>query len=713
MVVATLVHERYVFITEGFLPQPAVRGLVGILSPKCSTPLCYHSALEDAWRIHCPTLPKNNSHNWRTWRCDQFNYERALIHAGVPRTIVSSPADWGPRISPSGVTLDPKPTTTATRQLSTTSNHSNQDHDLHPFSGQQPPLTPFDPPQLDSLVGPQRAKAVYPCQRPSRGLVVRKHRTTGNKGCPYQYCQACCLKYGLGPCSKHQPKRPLATLTANPREIPLPSTSTSAAPAPAQPTSVSTSEPPRPRGPRAHQWAQSAKTLGHRLGVEAVLTIQIDLCKQYGAVQREIANKYDENKVVTIHLWLDAIAEKVISAHFDHWPKARLEESSLLMQACTQTLGTSWNRSLLFWDNKIDAWHETMVSFPHRFPASKKNLVFRFHTVNPNSPGLPQSKSKQGPVFPTTAAAQNDPVEPPASASLPVETYGLNPPQVVSSFPTSLPPDSDDNIIFVKSSLPEPTSQADDAVASQREISKPPIFDPFHVVTKIPKNTRRSKCCHPAHPVSSVDGLGPSLEEKVARFFGACVNPPRVVQGVIFSPMKLKYWGVATDEVSPNRRGGPLALPVRALEEDPWGSPPQVIIQTLCMYVKPANLDSVKDIKSASDAMRRSGTTPVNPTQAQGEGGVAWHQTETNLVLKDNKGQPILSPLKAYGLSISDDFLVRNHTYHIHGPVGVDLVDGDAFIKHSIMTQSLVATIPPQPEDLSGKAKISAIGKVL
>ncbi|EGG07382.1 uncharacterized protein MELLADRAFT_105951 [Melampsora larici-populina 98AG31] len=94
------------------------------------------------------------------------------------------------------------------------------------------------------------------------------------------------------------------------------------------------------------------------------------------------------------------------------------------------------------------------------------------------------------------------------------------------------------------------------------------------------------------------------------------------------------------------------------------------------------------------------------------DGGSAWHKTKTELILKDPNGQPQVFPLKAYGLLMADDVLKRDHTYHIHGPLGVDPVDG-AFIKHSSMTQSLVATVPPQHADLAGKAWICSTGKVL
>ncbi|EGG09411.1 uncharacterized protein MELLADRAFT_61084 [Melampsora larici-populina 98AG31] len=509
MVVATLVHERYRFITEGFLPVPVKGGLVGILCQECETPLRYHSPLEDAWRIHCPSLPKNNQHNWRTWRCDQLNHERALINAGAPRPIVSSPTDWGSRISPSGVLLDPKPTNSNNRRPPYPL--PNDQH--HPFLGRQPPLgqppplTTFDPPQLDSLAGPHRAKVKYPCLRPSRGPTAHTHRITGNKGCAYQYCQACCLEYGLGPCSKHTraAKNPIDKPHAIPRPcqpsqlIPASACTSSAASTTTQPTPETRRSRP---GGRIHQWAQSANSLGRLLGVQTVAAIQNDCRERFEAVERQIAQKYDETKVVTILLWLDRRAQevqaKVILAHFDQWPKARLDESSLLMQACTQTLGPTWNQALLFWDEKIDSWYETMVSFPHRFPSNNKVVMVRWQQVDPQTPGLPQSKSR--PARTMRVDTSVDPFPPDQQQFVTTTTNAEKPPplaathlpqsdseeiQVVQSTwttsadhhcATSPNSDSDDSVVVVKSTFTK--SNIPSKVVKRETSEDLPIFDP-------------------------------------------------------------------------------------------------------------------------------------------------------------------------------------------------------------------------------------------
>ncbi|EGF98079.1 uncharacterized protein MELLADRAFT_69587 [Melampsora larici-populina 98AG31] len=92
---------------------------------------------------------------------------------------------------------------------------------------------------------------------------------------------------------------------------------------------------------------------------------------------------------------------------------------------------------------------------------------------------------------------------------------------------------------------------------------------------------------------------------------------------------------------------------------------------------------------------------------------VAWHKTNTNLILKDEQGQHVTSPLKAYGFSLASEVLTRHWTYNIHGGLGQNTITGEYFVKHSSITQSLVVTVPPQPQHLAGKAMISGIGKVV
>ncbi|EGF98063.1 uncharacterized protein MELLADRAFT_96200 [Melampsora larici-populina 98AG31] len=473
-----------------------------------STPLssCTRRRLAD------PCNKPKNSHNWRTWRCDQFNHKRALINAGAPRPIISCFLDWGPRISPNGVILPPKPT-----RDDLTNRAPPLPRDGHPFLGPvEQEFTPFKN-QLDSLAGPQRSKVSYPCQRASRGPVARGHRTTGNKSCPYQYCQSCCLAYGLGACLKHV--RPLApSVTQRPASetathVPTPSTSALPHPPP-QALQPSARAQPAP-APRIHQWAQSVNSLGHRLGIETVSAIQIDRRERYKAVDIGRANKYDERKVVTIHLWLDALEYKVISAHMEQWPKARLEESPLLMQACTRKFGATWNRAICFWDEKIDNWvgkhchgqppaevnpyiqHETMVSFPHRYPANKNEIIVKSPNLDPWTPGLPQSNikafainSSHDPLPKTTLDFLEDAdntddvdvvvVNGKGSKSHPIEPEVTKEPEVtVTKEPTPTPTPTPVNT-FDPNSLDNEDDHTHNVIAFDREDSELPHFDPMY-----------------------------------------------------------------------------------------------------------------------------------------------------------------------------------------------------------------------------------------
>ncbi|EGG11878.1 uncharacterized protein MELLADRAFT_88969 [Melampsora larici-populina 98AG31] len=95
------------------------------------------------------------------------------------------------------------------------------------------------------------------------------------------------------------------------------------------------------------------------------------------------------------------------------------------------------------------------------------------------------------------------------------------------------------------------------------------------------------------------------------------------------------------------------------------------------------------------------------------DGGVAWHKTDAVLILNGVGGQHVTWPLKAFGYLMANDVLTWDWTYNIHGDFGQDSESGNAFIKHSSLTQSLVATVAPQPQELAGKAMISGIGKVV
>ncbi|EGG04188.1 uncharacterized protein MELLADRAFT_65080 [Melampsora larici-populina 98AG31] len=427
MVVATLIHPDYIFVTPGHLPEPPPPGAkpgrpVGILCLICHAGLKYWTPKPDAWLIGCPNDQK---HNTRTWRCDQFNHERTLINLGVPRPIVSTFQDWGPRISPAGHILDmyPKPPRPVPNDLPLLSHFLQPQPTGHPFQGRaiqgniapnsttwsQPlyPLTPSSSltpgpvltgPSGASISGPHLSTPPVPCERQSQGPVPKGHRKHANKKCRFQYCQACCNTYGPGVCRTH-PKA-LSNTDASVHPYARPQSSTT-------PTPKSISTPQRRvTEPRCHQWAQSANSLGQRLHVDSVVTLHKNRLEQY---QPEIQKKYDETKMVTVYLWLNSltiafhlqeIEPVVITAYFKDWPQARLEECDLMIQAVLGEVGDLWNRAISMWDEGIDAWREIPVGYPHIYSSSKRSIVLRVAKVNPLTPGLPQRARLLPPPIP-------------------------------------------------------------------------------------------------------------------------------------------------------------------------------------------------------------------------------------------------------------------------------------------------------------------------
>ncbi|EGF97422.1 uncharacterized protein MELLADRAFT_70002 [Melampsora larici-populina 98AG31] len=430
MVVATLIHSDYIFVTPGYLPDPPAPNAkagqpVGIHCPICHAGLKYWTPKADAWFIGCPNSQK---HNTRTWRCDQFNHERMLINLGVPRPIISTYKDWGPRVSPAGHILDPvppspsptqnfmpfsghllgpphldhpfqgralqghalsnpfpnspTPNSSASASLHVITRHSTVSQSGSNLSGPAVPVITHDP--TTSLSGPHVSGPAIPCKRLGEGPVPKGHRKSANKKCRFEYCQACCNTYGLGVCRAHprtnskieafsQPyARPTHSLTAN-----------------TTPNSTS-SGLFNARPPRVTQWAQSANSLGRRLHVDSVVTLHKNRLEQY---QPEIQKKYDESKMVTLYLWLNESKPTVITAYFKDWPQARLEECDLLIQAVLGEVGELWNRAISMWDEAIDAWREIPVDYPHRYASAHRTIVVRLGKVNPLTPGLPQSST--------------------------------------------------------------------------------------------------------------------------------------------------------------------------------------------------------------------------------------------------------------------------------------------------------------------------------
>ncbi|EGG02420.1 uncharacterized protein MELLADRAFT_91408 [Melampsora larici-populina 98AG31] len=389
MVVPTLIGERYQLANPTRippLPLPLLKGPVGLLCPECSIPMIYKTALTDSWRIACPSQNYKNDHNWRTWRCDQLNHEIALINLGVARPIISFESDWGPRVSPDGQVLEIRPTPTP-----------GIHH--HPFLGRleqsagMPPTNTTDSNSTQS----SRPPTTLQCKRINEGQVSQNHKMAANKECPHQYCRGvhiisavlfcicglqhtdlcclkCCIAYGSGICRKHPRASGSGNVTAqHTNNLGLIDRSNALLDVGSSRTKASASAP--------HQWAQSANSLGRRVPKDFLAVIQKNRIEREAAAAQKNSSFIDETKLVTVQLWLNDVEPKVITALFPNWPQARLDESELLMQAVLDVLGQQWNQALSFWDKKISAWHDTLVSYPQRFRHGQRTIIARLQTV--------------------------------------------------------------------------------------------------------------------------------------------------------------------------------------------------------------------------------------------------------------------------------------------------------------------------------------------
>ncbi|EGG07124.1 uncharacterized protein MELLADRAFT_62896 [Melampsora larici-populina 98AG31] len=368
MVVATLIKAEYRLANpESPLPLPKRRGLVGIHCPVCSTPMKYLKSNEDSWLIGCPT--PNNSHNWKWWRCDQLNHELALLNLGAPRPIISSESDWGPRVSPTGQILEPKP-------------HPNQrdgsNHRHHPYL--QPPLENTTTHHTSARA--PRSTPVVKCQRSVEGPTAQSHKSAANKACLSQYCRGCCLAFGSPLCRQH----PCVLPSAAPLDIDMPinpTSSTHLTPHLAASTFTGSNGGRSSRAPASqaqpHQWAQASNTLGRRIDVQSVALIQQLRAQRDQAAQLKANSLIEEKHMATIHLWVKADEKQAITAKFPQWPLVRLDQSPLLIQAVIKVLGSQWNQALSFWDEEIYAWHDTLVSYPHRY--ASRTIVVRLPNV--------------------------------------------------------------------------------------------------------------------------------------------------------------------------------------------------------------------------------------------------------------------------------------------------------------------------------------------
>ncbi|EGG09665.1 uncharacterized protein MELLADRAFT_60743 [Melampsora larici-populina 98AG31] len=368
MVVPTLLNASYLMVDPhpyAQLPIPRLNGLVGLRCPKCFTAMVYKRANQDSWLIGCPT--PSNSHNWKTWRCDQLNHEIALINLGEPRPIVSTPEDWGPRVSPFGEILEPE-LPPAPKQA------------YHPYAS---PRTASYSPTLA-----QRAKTNLQCKRFFEGVTSQNHKKTANKECPSQFCRGCCVEFGSPACRVHPrvlknptPQRHFEPTTTH--EHPSLATTSSA-------QNSRSSKAPASQA-RPHQWAQTSNSLGRRLDVNTHAMIQQNRAQREQEAARQAVNIIDQRKMVTIYLWVDELESRPITAMFPQWPTACLNQSPLLVQAVVKAVGPQWNQALTVWDTELYAWRETLVNYPHRYQTNHRSLVVRLENVKVPMSAIPSS----------------------------------------------------------------------------------------------------------------------------------------------------------------------------------------------------------------------------------------------------------------------------------------------------------------------------------
>ncbi|EGG00500.1 uncharacterized protein MELLADRAFT_111729 [Melampsora larici-populina 98AG31] len=396
MVCPTLIHEYYEKVNPNVvaLPQPKLRGPTGLRCPVCPSEMVYWTELHDSWHIGCPT--PYNSHNWKTWRCDQLNHELALINLGTLRPIVSVSADWGPRVSTKGLTL---PDLAAPPQGGR----------YHPYQSK---------PKQDPTTSTAK-RAVVQCKRLSEGSVAQNHKKTANKGCHSQYCLGCCIAYGSSLCRVHV--RPSTESASTPlvrddrsltphqlsqiglsqqqitqlREL---EASTSAHGSQFPPSNVPARRPAPASQAQPHQWAQTSNSLGRRVPLAARVMLQKNRYDREHAAKQQSSALIDETKVVMITLWTNSEASQIVTGYFPLWPLLYLEQCELLIAAVVNAIGPKWNQALSVWNEEQECWCDTLVSYPIRRPSTLRTLIVKLQGVQVRMPlVLETNLPKNGP----------------------------------------------------------------------------------------------------------------------------------------------------------------------------------------------------------------------------------------------------------------------------------------------------------------------------
>ncbi|EGG01904.1 uncharacterized protein MELLADRAFT_110544 [Melampsora larici-populina 98AG31] len=165
MVVATLIHPEYVFVTPGYLPEPPQPGAkagqpVGIYCPTCHAGLKYWTPKADAWLIGPPT-PACAQEVIPFYRQVLQPQPRKHPFQGhvMQGPIVSNTPSWSPPLyTPTASSLLPPPQLLTAQSTASTS-------------------------------GPHLSTPPIPCKRQSQGPVSKGHWNNTNKECRFKFCQ--------------------------------------------------------------------------------------------------------------------------------------------------------------------------------------------------------------------------------------------------------------------------------------------------------------------------------------------------------------------------------------------------------------------------------------------------------------------------------------------------------------------------------------------
>ncbi|EGG07396.1 uncharacterized protein MELLADRAFT_85840 [Melampsora larici-populina 98AG31] len=358
------------------LPLPRKDGPTGLLCPVCATQMKYQRANADSWLIGC--LTAQNEHNWKTWKCNQLNHKIALINFGVPRPIVSTYLDWGPRISPQGQILEDAPL------------HGAEGARGHPYARPAPGRAK------------KRTLPALQCKRIHKGSLSQNHKKAANQGCASQYCVGCCNAYSLVECRVH-PRLPVVPCVPSTNAHGLTDQQlTALGITPQQLAAVGviqagTSGPSNGTIP-----SSPADTLGRRVPFETMAMIQRNRAQRDEAAERRTSSQVDITKVATIHLWVNSVKSQRLDAFFPQWPLYYLDQSELLLEAVHKAVGPLWNRALSIWDPKLKAWCDTLVNYPRRNPTDQRTIIVRLQSAVVPQSALP-SRSTSGPLPPASA----------------------------------------------------------------------------------------------------------------------------------------------------------------------------------------------------------------------------------------------------------------------------------------------------------------------